>query len=77
MNIYFMRNAFFSDAIGRTRRVYLWSFAAMKKDEDIEKNRAIEKLATHLVEQVRNACINGKKESAGSLSVLETDKKKG
>ena len=49
----------------------------MKKDEDIEKNRAIEKLATHLVEQVRNACINGKKESAGSLSVLETDKKKG
>jgi hypothetical protein len=49
--------------------------AAMEKDKDIKDNRAIEKLATRLVEQVRDACINGKKESVNSLSDLGIDKK--
>lgn len=46
----------------------------MEKDKDIEKNKAIEKLATHLVERVRDACIKGKKKLPDNQPEAETVK---
>lgn len=49
-------------------------FIVMKKDKDM-KNRDIEKFATHLVEQVRDACLkNGKKNLSDNRPEAETVK---
>ena len=54
-------------------------FTAMKKDEDIEKdkdmgNKDIKNLAEHLVGKVRDACAKGGKKPSDSQPEAETVK---